>query len=185
LLDEATSALDAESELIVQEALDSILEVKKITTIIIAHRLSTIRKAGKINVIVGGEVVESGTHDDLMSSATYYRKLGEKQEGTQDEESDATPSSSRASSAVDLPSLATASASTSVAFAAGTDEVNNVGVTTVSNTTTTVAATGESESAGANGMNGLSGTNDRVDMFRDPLIQFKHVTFVHLTRPKK
>lgn len=86
LLDEATSALDAESELVVQEALDNILEKKKITTIIIAHRLSTIRNADKINVIVKGRVEESGTHDELMAGETYYRRLVEKQEGVETQE---------------------------------------------------------------------------------------------------
>lgn len=96
LLDEATSALDAESELVVQEALDNILEKKKITTIIIAHRLSTIRNADKINVIVKGVVEESGTHDELMAGETYYRRLVEKQEGfEQEEEATLSRSSSR------------------------------------------------------------------------------------------
>jgi len=97
LLDEATSALDAESELVVQEALDNILEKKKITTIIIAHRLSTIRNADKINVIVSGQVRERGTHDELMSDTTYYRRLVEKQEGANDEEQRLSRSSSRGS----------------------------------------------------------------------------------------
>lgn len=106
LLDEATSALDAESELIVQEALDGILERKNITTIIIAHRLSTIRNVDKIHVIVGGEVVESGPHDELMLEDTYYRKLVEKQEGKGGTDTDASPSSSRVNSATDLTKLA-------------------------------------------------------------------------------
>jgi ATP-binding cassette, subfamily B (MDR/TAP), member 1 len=98
LLDEATSALDAESELVVQEALDNILEKKKITTIIIAHRLSTIRNADKINVIVKGRVEESGTHDELMAGETYYRRLVEKQEGVEtEEEASLSRSSSRGS----------------------------------------------------------------------------------------
>jgi ATP-binding cassette subfamily B (MDR/TAP) protein 1 len=80
LLDEATSALDSESELVVQDALDNILQKKKITTIIIAHRLSTIRNADTINVIVGGEAVERGTHEELMARESYYRKLVEKQD---------------------------------------------------------------------------------------------------------
>jgi ATP-binding cassette subfamily B (MDR/TAP) protein 1 len=99
LLDEATSALDAESELVVQEALDNILETKKITAIIIAHRLSTIRNADKINVIVKGKVEESGTHDELMAGETYYRRLVEKQEGFEEEEE---ASLSRSSSRVSL-----------------------------------------------------------------------------------
>jgi ATP-binding cassette subfamily B (MDR/TAP) protein 1 len=85
LLDEATSALDSESELVVQNALDNILETKKITTIIIAHRLSTIRNADTINVVVGGQAVEQGTHDELMARESYYRKLVEKQDAGDDE----------------------------------------------------------------------------------------------------
>jgi ATP-binding cassette, subfamily B (MDR/TAP), member 1 len=82
ILDEATSALDSESELVVQEALDNILASKKITTVIIAHRLSTIRNADRINVLVGGEIKESGTHDELMAKEDgYYLKLVLKQDG--------------------------------------------------------------------------------------------------------
>lgn len=73
-------ALDAESELQVQEALDKILEREKITTIIIAHRLSTIRNVSQINVIVAGSVVEQGTHDELMATESYYRRLVEDQD---------------------------------------------------------------------------------------------------------
>jgi ABC-type multidrug transport system fused ATPase/permease subunit len=78
LLDEATSALDSQSELIVQEALEKIISNKqnKRTTIIIAHRLSTIRNADTIAVVMGGKIVETGTHDELMSqNDTYYKKL--------------------------------------------------------------------------------------------------------------
>ncbi|CAJ1946712.1 unnamed protein product [Cylindrotheca closterium] len=80
LLDEATSALDSESELVVQEALDNVLAAQKRTTVIIAHRLSTIRNADIIAVVMGGEIVETGTHDELMVADTgYYRSLVEKQ----------------------------------------------------------------------------------------------------------
>lgn len=72
----------------VQDALDRIVENRKITTIIIAHRLSTIRNADRIHVVVGGRVVEQGTHDDLMESKTYYRKLVEKQEGAAADDDD-------------------------------------------------------------------------------------------------
>ena len=98
LLDEATSALDAKSELVVQEALDNILDKKKITTIVIAHRLSTIRNADTINVVVNGKVAEQGTHDELMAKESYYRRLVEKQEGSG--ESGSGPPS-RSSSVVD------------------------------------------------------------------------------------
>jgi ABC-type multidrug transport system fused ATPase/permease subunit len=99
------SALDAESELAVQDALDNIVETKKITTVIIAHRLSTIRNADIINVIVGGRVQEQGTHDELMSKESYYRRLVEKQEGKGDEEARESAGPSRNASEVDLSKL--------------------------------------------------------------------------------
>lgn len=81
LLDEATSALDSESELVVQEAIEKLLALEKRTTIIIAHRLTTIRNADVIVVISGGQVVEMGTHDELMNADTgHYRALVHKQE---------------------------------------------------------------------------------------------------------
>ena len=101
LLDEATSALDAESELVVQEALDNILEKKKITTIVIAHRLSTIRNADTINVVVGGKVAEKGTHDELMAQDSYYRRLVEKQEGRGDASASSSNPPSRSNSVSD------------------------------------------------------------------------------------
>jgi len=80
LLDEATSALDSESERVVQQALDSLLETKRRTTLVIAHRLSTIKNADKIAVVDGGRVVETGTHDELMAdSNSHYRRLVEAQ----------------------------------------------------------------------------------------------------------
>eukprot|EP00980_Cylindrotheca_fusiformis_P009862 scaffold2184_cov128-Cylindrotheca_fusiformis.AAC.8 len=86
LLDEATSALDSESELVVQEALDNVLAAeKRTTTVIIAHRLSTIRNADIIAVVMGGKIVETGTHDELMGASTgYYRGLVEKQKRSVD-----------------------------------------------------------------------------------------------------
>jgi len=76
LLDEATSALDTESEKIVQEALDKIMENKKLVTIVIAHRLSTIRNADKIAYISHGKVRECGTYDELMAKPNgHYQRL--------------------------------------------------------------------------------------------------------------
>mmetsp|Transcript_17883 Transcript_17883/g.31282 ORF Transcript_17883/g.31282 Transcript_17883/m.31282 type:complete len:866 (+) Transcript_17883:171-2768(+) len=75
LLDEATSALDSQSELVVQEALEKIISTQQRTTVIIAHRLSTIRNADIIAVVMGGVIAETGTHDELMSRETYYKKL--------------------------------------------------------------------------------------------------------------
>lgn len=74
ILDEATSSLDAESERTVQEALDHLM--KERTSIIIAHRLSTIREADCIYVLRGGEIVEHGTHDELVRDPEgFYHHL--------------------------------------------------------------------------------------------------------------
>lgn len=73
LLDEATSALDAESELIVQQALEKIMSNR--TTIVVAHRLSTVRDVDTIMVLKNGQVVESGTHVDLISKGGEYAAL--------------------------------------------------------------------------------------------------------------
>lgn len=77
LLDEATSALDAESERLVNEALERLLKGR--TALVIAHRLSTVRNADKILVVHNGQIVESGTHDELMAMAGTYRLLVETQ----------------------------------------------------------------------------------------------------------
>ena len=77
ILDEATSALDAESEYQVQEAINRNLSER--TVIIIAHRLSTIEKATKILVVEKGQIVEQGTHSDLMKKDGTFAKLVEKQ----------------------------------------------------------------------------------------------------------
>jgi ATP-binding cassette, subfamily B, bacterial MsbA len=77
ILDEATSSLDSESEKAVQDALTNLM--KNRTSIIIAHRLSTIQKADAIYVIQEGEVVESGTHDELIENNKIYSKLSQMQ----------------------------------------------------------------------------------------------------------
>jgi ATP-binding cassette subfamily B protein len=73
LLDEATSALDAESERLVQDALDRLMENR--TTLVIAHRLATVRKADRIVVMEAGQIVEQGTHDQLSRSGGLYARL--------------------------------------------------------------------------------------------------------------
>merc|ERR1711933_606237 len=80
LLDEATSALDNESERIVQEALNKLMESKERTCIVIAHRLSTIRNADRIAFIGDGCVEEIGSHDELMERPNgKYKRLVESQ----------------------------------------------------------------------------------------------------------
>lgn len=83
LLDEATSALDARSEAFVQEALDHLSEGR--TTLVIAHRLSTVRKADQIIVMERGQVVEQGTHAQLLSRGGAYARLYALQFGEQDQ----------------------------------------------------------------------------------------------------
>lgn len=77
ILDEATSALDSESEQIVQEALENLMESK--TTLIVAHRLSTIKRSDCILVMDRGRVIAQGAHRALMTSCSYYRYLNELQ----------------------------------------------------------------------------------------------------------
>ena len=78
LLDEATSSLDTESEKRVQDAINNLTESK--TTIIIAHRLSTISKVDKIFVIKDGELIEEGSHKNLINNSIMYKKLYEQQQ---------------------------------------------------------------------------------------------------------
>ena len=85
ILDEENSALDNESEAVVQKAMDNLM--KNRTVFIIAHRLSTIKNADRIAVINEGELVELGTHDELMSiEHGHYKHLYEMQFRQQEEE---------------------------------------------------------------------------------------------------
>lgn len=73
ILDEATSALDTESERYIQQALEHVMQGR--TTFVIAHRLSTIEKADRILVVADGEIVESGTHEQLIQKDGAYAQL--------------------------------------------------------------------------------------------------------------
>ncbi|KAL6318838.1 hypothetical protein AAG906_001311 [Vitis piasezkii] len=77
LLDEATSALDAESEYLVQDAMDSLMKGR--TVLVIAHRLSTVKSADIVAVVSDGEIVESGTHDELLDKDGIYTALVRRQ----------------------------------------------------------------------------------------------------------
>ncbi|MBS1627569.1 MAG: ABC transporter ATP-binding protein [Bacteroidetes bacterium] len=78
ILDEATSSLDTESEKLVQDAINNMMQNR--TSIVIAHRLSTIRHADEIIVLQKGEIVERGTHDELLTYNGIYKKLVDMQE---------------------------------------------------------------------------------------------------------
>lgn len=77
ILDEATAALDTETEMSIQNALDTLTKGR--TTLAIAHRLSTLRNADRLVVIEGGKIAESGTHSELIASKGVYYRLMLKQ----------------------------------------------------------------------------------------------------------
>lgn len=77
VLDEATSSVDVETEMLIQNAIEKMMKGR--TSIVIAHRLSTIKRADQILVLEKGEIVERGTHDELLKKGGYYSRLHEMQ----------------------------------------------------------------------------------------------------------
>ena len=73
ILDEATSSVDTRTELLIQRAMDELTKGR--TSFVIAHRLSTIKNADLILVMRDGDVIESGTHDELMRRGGFYAEL--------------------------------------------------------------------------------------------------------------
>lgn len=73
ILDEATSSVDTRTEVLIQKAMDKLRKGR--TSFIIAHRLSTIRNADRILVLRDGDIVEQGTHDDLLAKQGFYAEL--------------------------------------------------------------------------------------------------------------
>ena len=73
ILDEATSSVDTRTELLIQKAMDNLMEGR--TSFVIAHRLSTIRNADLILVMKDGDIIEQGTHDELMEQNGFYANL--------------------------------------------------------------------------------------------------------------
>jgi ATP-binding cassette subfamily B protein len=83
VLDEATSSIDTATEALIQEALERILRTR--TSIVIAHRLSTVRRADRIIVMHRGQIVEDGSHDELLASGGTYARLSRHQLATRPE----------------------------------------------------------------------------------------------------
>jgi ABC-type multidrug transport system fused ATPase/permease subunit len=77
VLDEATSSVDAKTEIAIQNAIETVLQNR--TSFVIAHRLSTVRHASRIIVIDKGQIVEVGTHEELMNKRSFYWNLYTKQ----------------------------------------------------------------------------------------------------------
>jgi ATP-binding cassette subfamily B protein len=77
ILDEATSSVDSETEQLIQESIEKMMQGR--TSIVIAHRLSTIQKADQILVLNKGEIVETGTHQSLLEKGGYYTQLHQMQ----------------------------------------------------------------------------------------------------------
>lgn len=73
ILDEATSSVDTRTEILIQKAMDHLMEGR--TSFIIAHRLSTIRNADMILVMKDGDIIEQGTHDELLAKNGFYADL--------------------------------------------------------------------------------------------------------------
>lgn len=107
LLDEATSALDSESERLVQDALDNVLANRKRTTVVIAHRLSTVQRADLICVVNEGQVVEKGTHSELLGLQGQYYQLvdAQKAKPTVEKHDNGSAPPSRNASIVDFDEL--------------------------------------------------------------------------------
>jgi ATP-binding cassette subfamily B (MDR/TAP) protein 9 len=95
LLDEATSALDADSEAVVQEALDRTMKSR--TVLVIAHRLSTVQDAQRIAVVSGGRLAEQGSHEQLLEAGGLYASLVRRQLARAPSAASLRPSSSTAS----------------------------------------------------------------------------------------
>jgi ATP-binding cassette subfamily B protein len=110
VLDEATAHLDSESEVAVQRALEAALEGR--TSLVIAHRLSTIRGADQILVMDQGQVVQRGTHHELMAQGGLYKVLHDTQFRTGEQELGSAGEDADGLDADDIDTLVTGSGST-------------------------------------------------------------------------